>query len=518
MQCADVRAFMSQIAAKSVSMQIQQADMDFLCSNGYLSVMQKEEYDQALAEVSNLTHLNTDQQSEMNQERSAESTLKEEEKKTHSIVFHFESKEKKEAEIEAFQSEKNLVSKAEAEIAERDSKIKELIEKKSMVDRMTQYDETYLSLTGLGVMTLSDLNVRNYRVSGNEFSDFIEESKEIHGELLSIADKGSFYVSGLRKEYGEADLSQLWSVSIGLGKLQGDPNLLNQRFLLALGALQHFDSTLVNKMMAAEIMTAFGAGLSQTPANSDLQNLAATLATLDRELRHDAKVPKPLSTGVAAIVMFGRRFDGTFPTDRFVEFSKMTSSCESAAILSIMNLPTDQLASKFQSFRSLFDSWGYEMSEDTELASAYLSISDLEPGDVNTKMTIIVDALKNYLEYPLVASAIVASVPTLEANETLDLMEKAYSLLGPYAPNLEPSELLSLAVRMIHGVKNELVKELDPTAKIMNTPIQFTYVPSGIFFIYHAPLIIVHSSYYSTFSGIGGFHPAHVHGVGGFMG
>ena len=43
------------------------------------------------------------------------------------------------------------------------------------------------------------------------------------------------------------------------------------------------------------------------------------------------------------------------------------------------------------------------------------------------------DALKNYLEYPLVAAAILTSIPTLEANETLDLMEKAYSLLGSFA-------------------------------------------------------------------------------------
>jgi hypothetical protein len=70
---------------------------------------------------------------------------------------------------------------------------------------------------------------------------------------------------------------------------------------------------------------------------------------------------------------------------------------------------------------------------------------------------------------------------------------------------------------MVHGIRNELVKELDPTAKIANTPVQFTYSPRGFFPMYY-PLIIVHSSYYSTFSGLGGAHPAHVHGVGGFMG
>jgi hypothetical protein len=286
---------------------------------------------------------------------------------------------------------------------------------------------------------------------------------------------------------------------------------------LAIGDLQNFKSTLENKMMAAEIMTAFRDGTSQASTDTDLQTLSASLATLENDVRHD-KVPKELSVGVAATILFGRRYDGTYPTDRFAQFTKMTSSPESAAILAVVNTPVDQLTGLFQAFRGMFSTWGYELSEDTELASAYLAISGFAVDEVYTKLTIIVESLRNYLEYPLVASAILASVPTLEANETLDLMQKAYTLLGTYATDLFPPELLSLAVRMIHGIKNELVKELDPTAKLTNTPMQFTYVPSNVFFIYYAPLIVAHSSYYATFSGIGGFHPAHVHGVGGFMG
>ena len=166
----------------------------------------------------------------------------------------------------------------------------------------------------------------------------------------------------------------------------------------------------------------------------------------------------------------------------------------------------------------MFNSWGFEVSEDTELASAYLAISDLAPEEVKLKLTIIENGLRNYLEYPLVASAILASISTLEANETLNLMEKASFLLGPYVRDLEQSEVISLAVKMIHGIKNELVKQLDPTATIVNTPVQFTYIPTYIFFLYHAPLIIAHSTYHSTYSGIGGYHPAHVHGAGGFSG
>ena len=518
MKCDDVRTFLSQIAGKSISMQIQQTDMDFLSGDGYLSVMQKKDYDNALAEVSNLTQMNMDLANEENADRTAKAALDEEQRKTHSIKFLFEGKEDKEAEREKVESEKNVVSKIDADIAERDTMINQLIQKKSIVDRMVPYGGNYLSLTGLGVTTLNDLNVRNYRVSGNEFSDFIEESQETTGELRSIAGRGSFHVSNLRTRFPEMDLSQLWSVSIGLAKLQGDPDLIGQRFICALDLLKHFDCTLQNKMMAGEIMTSSRADPTQSATNSDLEEQSKILVSLDHQLRHDAHVPKLLSVGVAATVLFGRRFDGTCPTDRFVEFSKMTSSFESAAILSIINVPSDQIAGKFQSFRSLFKSWGYEVSEDTELASAYLSISDLGPDDVKSKMAIIISGLRNYLEFPLVASAVLTSIPTLEANETLDLMEKACSLLGSYASDLERSEMISLAVMMIHGIKNELVKQLDPTANIVKTPVQFTYVPANVFFIYYVPLIVAHSSYYSIYSGIGGFHLAHVHGVGGFMG
>ena len=155
----------------------------------------------------------------------------------------------------------------------------------------------------LGVITLNDLNVRNYRVSDNEFSDFVRESKETKDELRSIAEKGSFHASILETEFPSTD-SQLWSVSIGLAKLQADQNLVNQRFLLALGILQNFDSTIENNMMAAEIMTASRADPSQTSTNSDLQKMSEYLASLDHELRHDHNVPKELSVGIAAVIMF----------------------------------------------------------------------------------------------------------------------------------------------------------------------------------------------------------------------
>src|SRR5438309_10688675 len=151
-----------------------------------------------------------------------------------------------------------------------------------------------------------------------------------------------------------------------------------------------------------------------------------------------------------------------------------------------MNVPIDGLSSKFQQFRSLFTSWGYMTSEDTEISSAFLGIGELNVGEVEEKLKYVIEQLQNYLQYPIVAAAILASIPVFESHEVLDLMEKAVTLLSGYNTGLERSELVTLAVRMIHGVRNELVKEIEPTARITETPVQFTY-PShpGLFIWYH---------------------------------
>src|SRR5205809_7402707 len=75
MKCNDARTFMSQIAGKSVTIQVQQSDVNFLSANGYLYVMQKGDYDQAVAEVANLTQMNNALQNERVQEGIARAAL-----------------------------------------------------------------------------------------------------------------------------------------------------------------------------------------------------------------------------------------------------------------------------------------------------------------------------------------------------------------------------------------------------------------------------------------------------------
>jgi len=529
MKCSEVRTFLTQISDREEPIApIQLADLNYLSVDGYVLRTTKEDYDKGADEVARLSQMTTEMNAEKAEEEVAEEALKQDERKEHSFLFHLEHKEEEDELRQRTQNETAAVSREESELSAIEANVNELIQRKSMFDRMVRCDGEYLSLTDLGSVILNDLNVRNYRVAGQEFPDFSAEIKATYTELRSIADRAGSYVILLKPsvpEIGDLEHSNndndggghamiqapslLWSTAIGLAKLQGETGQIGERFIQALHGLQNLDSTTPNKLMAAEIMTAL--------SSQDLQSLESVLRNLDQGLRNQ-RVPKELSAGVAATIMAGREFDGTYPSDRFTQFRQVTSSYEAAAILAVMNVPYDGLSSKFQAFRSLFTSWGYTTSEDTEIGSAFLAIGELDAFEVEEKLKYVVEQLKNYLEYPLVAAAILASIPVFESHEVLDLMEKAVTLLSGYATGLERSELVALAVRMIHGVRNELVKEIDSTAKITETPVQFTYSSHPGLFIWYYPVIVAHSSYNSTFSGMGGFHPAHSHGIGGFAG
>jgi len=530
LKCSEVRAFLSQVNdAQEPVAPIPTSDLDYLSANGYVLKTTQEDHDKGITELARLSQL-IDQAKEKHMEvQEAEGALQQDERKEHSFTFHFEGKEAKEALREKVETEATALSQEEAELAQAGADVNALIEKKSMIDRMVAYDGGYLSLTGTGTVVLNDLNVRNYRVADEEFPEFTSEIKATYDELRAIAERGSLYALHIKrlvpdiemvvdykgKDAGELSqeaaeaTSLMWATGIGLAKLRGDADQLDQRFVQAVNEVWSLGSTTQNKLMAAEIMTAL--------AGQDINTLGSDLKNLEGDVRRQS-VPKELSAGIAAAIMAGRRFDGTYPTDSFAKFMQVTKSYEAAAILAVMNVPFDGLSAKFQAFKSTFASWGYMTSEDTEVASAFLAIGELEANEVEERLQYIVLQLRNYLEYPLVAAAILASIPVFEVHETLDLMEKAVTLLSGYISGLERSVLVALAVRMIHGVRNELVRKIDPTATITPTPIQFTYSPHPGLFVWFRPVIIAHSSYHATFSGMGGFHPAHSHGVGGFVG
>ncbi len=496
--------------------QLDPHDLDFLISSGFVLRATKEDYEKGVNEVGRLSQIMSQVNAEKADEQQSASVLQGDEAKEHSFLFHFKGKDEKDALLHRIQDESAAVSQEESQLAVLEKQLNELIQEKSLIDRMMPYDSAYLAITDLGTLTLNDLNIRNYRIADEDFSTFLVEMKNTFSELRLIAQRSSAYVSNLKPvvPVPQNDLltrmfdSELWGAAVGLAKLQGDTAQISQRYINAFSSL-NTDFTVDDRLMAAEIMTAM--------SSFEISDLQASLGQLESFVR-DHGVPKEQAAGVAATILAGRRFDGTYPADRFTRFMQSTSSYRAAAILSVMNLPDADILSKFDGFRSMFKSWGYMTSEDTEISSAFLSIGELGPNDVEDKLKYVIEQLKNYLEYPLVPGAILASIPVFESHEVLDLMEKAVTLLSAFAAGLERSELVTLAVRMIHGVRNELIKELDPTATLSETPIQFSYGTRPFFFIWYYPLISAHSYHTSNFGGMGGFHPAHSHGVGGFAG
>ena len=509
MKCSDVHYFFSQIAGRSVTAGVQQADAESLRSGGYIQIMSGDDYAKLSADVADIEKLNSSIGAEKTQERDARASEDADARRAHSIVFHLEGRQKKEAELLKTQQDEDELKRLDADISSRETVLASLIQKKSMFDKLTPYGGAFVSLTGSGMAAMNDLNVRLYRMGDTDFASYVQQMQETMNELDGIAGRSLDHFRYLSAAISEADASHRWSTSVGLAKIQGDAQSLDSRFAEAYNGIERISRNVENRLMAAEVLTSSGVDLSSTlPALFDL----------DHDVRHRGGVPKELSAGISSILFFGRRHDGTFPLDALTDFSRMTSSWESAAIMSIVNVPADDIKRKFMAMRSLFSSWGFQLSEDTELSSAYLAVSDLPPEGFQTKLTIITEGLKHYLEYPLVAAAILAAIPVMEANETLNLLEKAYSVIGSRATGLEQSELIGLAVRMIHGIRNELVRNMDSTARIADTPVQFTYAPYHGFMPMYVPVMVAHSSYYSTFSGIGGVHPGHIHAAGGFQG
>lgn len=467
MKCNDVMTFLSQVSSKSITFSISAEDLNFLVSSGYIESLSKDEYEKLAASVADLPKISGELEEARAKENLDEETLIRDQKRIHSIRFWFEGQEKKQADREKAQADQQVVSKDE-EIAKAESdELQPLLQKKSMLDRQVPFGERYLSLTGAGVVLLHDLTIRNYRVGEKDVKSFIQETKATEIELKAMAERASYYYSGIKdaisdmypylpssdEEEDEEDYrikskgvesSQLWAVSIGLAKLEGDPDKIKKNFLQILNTLRGVsDSNLDSKLLAAETLVAAGRA-------KDISQNINKLATTDRQIRQSANVPEELSTGVTATLYCGANPDAS---TRFKEFSRITRSYTAAAVLSGSQESEESLGQKFDSFRSLFDSWGYSSSEDVDLAAAYLTVSPLSREDARNKMSVIIDAIKAEFEFPLVPAAILTSIQALSANEVLDLMEKAVTILQsqPLTMGLSHSDLSNLAIRMIYG-------------------------------------------------------------------
>jgi hypothetical protein len=495
--CKDVASFLQQVAQRSVTQPLGASDLGTLQQLGLVQVLNASDFESMKQEVASLEQVQLDVARASGQRQSVASEVSSDASRTHSILFRLEGVDHQHATLEKLQQEQTALKSVDADLAARQQAFSQLLVKRAVLDTTCAFSGGYVGTTTAGRIALRDLNVRLYRVSDDDFAAYWKESQLEDAALGSIAGQSAWFERSIVQALPTVDHSYLWAVGIGMAKSGGDPTARLDGFFAAYNGVGSLTTNVENRLMASEILTA----LRRSPTDS-LQYIAG----LNKQVLA-LKVPAASSLGVAAILLLGERADGTFATNELKGFLGFTKSYETAALLAIVNRP--DVNQKFQALRALFGSWGYATSEDTELSSAFLAVSDLPVDSVSPKLAIISRGLAGYLEYPLVAASILASIPTLEANETLNLMEKAYEILGQRTGPMSQAELICLAVRLVHGVRQ--VDALDSTARVAAPNFAYAMRPP----IFWAPVFIVHGVYFSTYSGIGGPHPGHVHGWGG---
>jgi hypothetical protein len=502
--CREIYTFLSQVSARNVTATLSDADANLLSQLHLVQFLTQPEYLQLQTDVQALGNEQGAIAQEAAQRVGLAREVQGEERKTHSVLFRLEGQQKRAAKLQREADDEARLKAVDADLAQKQQQFGQLLSRRTLLDTVTPYGDRYVGLTGLGAVETRNLGVRLYRVSDAEFGAYWDQSQKITQELTDLAAGGADYVARLAPGIVGAERSHLWAISIGLAKAQPDSAQGSATFVNDYNQLGDLSDNIENRLMASEILFSLDRPLSQE---------FPTLVQLVKQVRGE-NVPKESALGVASILLLGRRADGTVALPNLAQYLQVTRSYESAALLAIVNLPVPDLAAKFQSLRMMFAGWGYQASEDVELSSAYLAVSEIPVQGISTKLAIIAKGLSTYLEYPLVAASVLASLSTLEANETLNLLEHAYDIVGRRAAPMSQAELICLAVRMLHGIRNELVGPLDATAATVPKPVPGVYGPR----FYFVPIIVARYSYFSTYSGVGGAHPGHVHGFGGGAG
>lgn len=501
--CNHVAAFLQGVSVRTPTGTLPGPDLASLQQLGLVDVLTPDQKQQLESEVAQLQAAQKAIEDEVARQRQTYDAVVTDTRRTHSILFHLQGVDQEEATVDRLHEEQEALQAIEADINKRQADFAQLLVKKAELDQVSAFDGGFIGITTAGRVALRDLNVALYRVGDQEFTSYWAQAQEIDKELSGIVAQSGEIHYRLHAIYPDLDPAYLWAVAIGMAKQSGPIDKQVGDFNDAYQAVGAITQNPENRLLAAEVIA--GVGQPVEGSIAEMQNLLKEIGELG--VHGDA------AAGVAAILLAGRRADGTYATGPLGQFLRLTPSYESAALLAIVNKPYGDMALAFGNLKQLFAAWGYSVSEDTELSAAYLTASDLPVSTVQTKMAILSRGVSAYLQYPLVAAALLAAIPVLEANETLNLLEKAYEILGQRTGPMAPAELLTLAVRTIHGVEVRSVNELDPTqARPPNYP-NFSYagVGPGLWI----PVLVVHGFYYSTFSGIGGFHPGHVHSVGG---
>jgi hypothetical protein len=502
-RCGDIYSFLSQVSARQVTATLSDADANLLVQLGLIQLFTADQYHKVEGDVQALGGDRSAIAEEMARQSALSQEAQEESQKTHSILFHFEGKEKQAAELQRAAAAQQSLQSTSSDLARRQQQFSDLVAQRSLLDTLTPWGDRFVGLTGRGTVETRDLGLRLYRVSDSDFTEYWNTAQKITVDLTRLAGGGAECYARLAGAIPDADRCLLWGISIGLSNSQPDAGAGAAAFVNTYRQIFSLSANAENRLMSSEILSSL-----TRPIADEYPNLVQVLSDVRR-----LGVPNEAALGVGSILLLGRREDGTIATPNLAQYLSVTRSFESAALLSIVNLPVADQTAKFQALRGMFAGWGYQASEDVELSAAYLTVSELPADGISTKLAIIAKGLSTYLQFPLVAASVLASVSTLEANETLNLLEHAYEIVGTRAAPLSQAELITLAVRMVHGIRDELVGPLDATAAARPIAPRALGMYGPRF--YFVPIFVVHQAYFGTFSGIGGAHPGHVHGFGG---
>lgn len=505
--CQQIYTFLNQVGAKNVTTVPSDADGALLAQLGLVQFFTEDQVHEFETSVARLVAERAAVSDEAIQRSNLAAEVQSDVRGTHSVLFHLEGKQKRSAKLQRETQDEARLKALDSDLAAKQQDLGQLLAQRSLLDTITPCGTQYVGLTGLGVTETRNLAVRLYRVADTDFATYWQQSQKITQDLTDLAAGGADYFARFSPVLALGERSHLWAIAIGLAKAQPDVAQGSATFLQDYNAIENLSPNVENRLMASEILFAL-----PRPVSEEYPKLLEVLRTVQ-----GLKVSKESALGVASILLLGERADGTIATDNLAQYLRLTRSYEAAALLAIVNVPIPDLTGKFQSVQRMFLGWGYQPSEDIELSSAYLAVSEIPVEGISTKLAIIAKGLSTYLEYPLVASAVLASLSTLEANETLNLLEHAYDIIGRRTGPLSQAELICLAVRMLHGIRNELVGPLDTTAAAaprVGPAAAGVYGPRFFF----VPIIVAHNAYFSTYSGVAGVHPGHVHGVVGGVG
>ncbi len=509
MKCERAQTILKGLNSKVVLADLTDQEIGELKTGNFAYFLNDDDYKSLSNDVSRIDSITKSEVSEGAEISKEMSIERMDEEKAHSITFHFKGEQKKKEILDEVKEEQEKLDKLKTEYLKEKGDLANLIAKKTMLDVLFKNGSSYIGITSSGRALLSNLTLKMYRVSDIELDEYLKQEQAIDDEITSIAKNSVDHFNRLITNLNDVDETHLWSVCVGLSKIDGDAKAMDDKFVSAYRYLKDQSKNTDNVMMAAEM-------LAETPI--ELNEAFNELTALEKTVHHHLHISKESSVGVASMLYLGRNLDGTYPTENLRRFMFLTPSTDAASVMAIVHIPEDEISSKFNAMKDIFRSWCYDQSEDTELASAYLAISEIPAQGFQTKLGIIIEGVKNYLEYPLVASAIIAQISVFEANDALNILSRAYTILGRYIRDLDQPELIGLAVRAIHGMKNETIRNLDTSATIKDTPVQFTYRPYGFFMPYYVGFSCVHSGYFSTYSAIGGAHPGHIHVSGGMQG